>query len=76
MDYEYRDKNGDEIKAGMKIRHDNGEVEEVYATEDGYGNDNLGINATNPDYAARHPDHEPEYYPLWSFDLSEWEIVK
>lgn len=72
----YRDKNGDEIRAGMKIRHNNGEVEEVYATEDRYGNDDLGISATNPAYAARHPDHEPEYYALWAFDLREWEIVK
>lgn len=38
----YYDKNGNEIKAGMTIRMEDGSLELVYATEDSYGNPNLG----------------------------------
>lgn len=76
MKYTYHDKHGKEILEGMTIRHDDGEMQKVYATEDQYGNEGLGILATNPAYLERHPDHEPEYYPLSNFDLSEWEIAE
>lgn len=72
----YHDKHGEEILAGMTIRHDNGDTELVYETEDANGNDNLGILATNPDYLKYHSDCELEYYPLSNFDMREWEIVK
>ena len=45
---QYFDKNGKEIKAGMKILMEDGSIEMVYDTEDQYGNPNLGINASNP----------------------------
>ena len=35
---QYFDKNGQEIKAGMKILMEDGKVELVYDTEDAYGN--------------------------------------
>ena len=44
---QYFDKNGKEIRAGMKILMEDGSIEMVYDTEDQYGNPNLGINASN-----------------------------
>ena len=76
MKITYHDKHGEEIQAGMTIRHDNGEQELVYATTDPFGNEGLGICATNPAYLALHPDCEIEYYPLSEFDMREWEIAK
>lgn len=35
---QYFDKNGKEIKAGMKILMEDGSIEMVYDTEDQYGN--------------------------------------
>lgn len=72
----YKDKHGEEILAGMTIRHDNGETELVYDTTDGYGDDDLGVLATNPAYAELHPFHGLEFYSLSNFDMREWEIVK
>jgi hypothetical protein len=66
----YYDKNGKEIKAGMKIRHDDGEVELVYASED-----DLGLNASNENYAGFNPLRR-EIYPLYQFSMKEWEIVE
>lgn len=71
---QYFDKNGNEIKAGMTIRMDDGSLELVYATEDGYGNPDLGINATNADFLKYHPDWEQEFYSLSMFNLEEAEI--
>ena len=76
MKFTYQDKHGKDILAGMTIRHDNGDTEEVVATVDAYGNDDLGVMATNPAYAARHPDCDIEYYSLSNFRMSEWEIVE
>lgn len=75
MQLHYFDKHGVEIKPGMIIRHDDGDTEEVYATEDSFGNDSLGIMASNPEYLKRHPDAKIEYYSLSNFDMSEWEII-
>ena len=71
---QYFDKNGKEIKAGMKILMDDGSVELVYATEDSFGNPNLGINATNEAFLREHPNWEREYYSLSMFDMSATEI--
>lgn len=66
----YYDKNWKRIKVGMLLRHDDGEVEEVYKTIDG----DLGFNATNKEWCGW--DGVPrELYPLHSFDLDEWTIV-
>ena len=73
---EYKDKHGTIIQAGMTIRHDSGDVEEVYETMTDSGERSLGIMATNPDYLKRHPDCEIEYYDLHNFNLKEWEIIK
>lgn len=72
---EYYDKNGKEIKAGMVIKHDSGDVEKVYPNWDG---DDLGVNATNEQFFENHPnvDMRRQIYPLSQFDLSEWEIVE
>lgn len=67
----YKDKNGVEIKEGMLIQHDEGDLERVYPCGDG----DLGVSATNPEYLKTHPDAEEEFYPLSNFCLSEWEIV-
>lgn len=66
----YLDKNGNEIKAGMKIKHDDGDVELVYASDD-----DLGLNASNENYVG-FSEHSREIYPLYQFDMSEWEIIE
>lgn len=71
---QYFDKNGKEIKAGMKILMEDGSVEMVYDTEDAYGNPNLGINASNEAFLERHPNWAREYYSLSMFKQSGIEV--
>ena len=59
---QYFDKNGKEIKAGMKILMDDGSIEMVYDTDDQYGNPSLGINASNEEFLKLHPNWAREYY--------------
>ena len=66
---QYFDKNGKEIKAGMKILMEDGSVELVYDTEDAYGNPNLGINASNEDFLRAHPNWAREFYSLSMFNI-------
>ena len=70
----YNDKNGKPIKAGMYLRLD-GKVEVIYATMDADGNPDLGINASNEAYLARHPEADREFYSLSNFDISTAEII-
>lgn len=72
----YFDCNGDEIQAGMHIRMEDASVEEVFATMDAYGNEDLGINASNEAYLELHPFAPREYYSLSNFDLRRVEIVE
>ena len=72
----YFDKNREEIQAGMTLRGPSGELETVYECGDELGNINLGFMATNPQFLKYHPDWPVEYYPLYQFELDEWEIVK
>lgn len=65
----YFDKHGERILPGMKIRHNDGEVEEIFEC----GDNDLGIDATN--HNCPHVTREV-CYPLSSFNLSEWEVVK
>ncbi|MNW32234.1 hypothetical protein D3C74_91740 [compost metagenome] len=67
----YNDKNNNEIKAGMKLKHDDGEVQEVLPC----GEDDLGFNASNEAFLKAHPEAARQYYPLYQFNLKEWEIV-
>ena len=71
---QYFDKNGKEIKAGMKILMSDGIVEMVYDTEDAYGNPNLGINASSEAFLEQHPNWAREYYSLGMFKMSDIEI--
>lgn len=71
---QYFDKNGKEIKAGMKIRMDDGSIEMVYDTDDQYGNPSLGINASNEEFLKHHPNWAREYYSLSNFKPSSIEI--
>jgi len=73
----YTDKNGNEIKAGMKILMDDGSIEEVFATMDQYGNPDLGINASNEDYMRINeiPEEMREYYSLYNFSPRDMEII-
>lgn len=73
---QYFDKNGLEIRAGMTLRHDDGEEKEVFECGDEFGNGNLGFMASNPRFLKNHPDWPVEYYPLYQFNLAEWEIVE
>lgn len=67
----YYDKNGKEIKSGMRLRHDDGEISLVYTTDDG----DLGFNASNENWIGFDP-LKRELYPLYQFDLKEYEIVE
>lgn len=71
---QYFDKNGKEIKAGMKILMEDGSIEMVYDTEDQYGNPNLGINASNGEFFKLHPNWAREYYSLSMFKQSGIEV--
>ena len=71
---QYFDKNGKEIKAGMKILMEDGSIEMVYDTEDQYGNPNLGINASNEEFLKLHPNWAREYYSLSTFKQSGIEV--
>jgi hypothetical protein len=69
---EYKDKNGNIIKAGMKLKHDDGDIDTVLSS-----GDNLGFNATNIKFEENHPDNDIPLliYPLSEFRLTEWEII-
>lgn len=63
---EYYDKHGESIKPGMTLRHDTGETWEIVQTTNrDTGEEDLGMSCS-----------AFEAYPLWQFDLREWEIVK
>jgi len=47
---QYFDKHGNEIKAGMFLRMEDGSIEEIYACTDSYGKEDLGINASNDEF--------------------------
>ena len=69
------DKNGKQILAGMTIRMEDGSLEKVYATSDAYGEESLGINASNEAYLQTHPSAGREYYSLTNVNLAKTEIV-
>lgn len=71
---QYFDKNGKEIKSGMKLLMDDGCIEMVYDTVDQYGNSDLGINASNEAFLKRHPEWQREYYSLSMFRQSDIEV--
>lgn len=65
----YTDKNNNEIKEGMTLRHDDGDIEVVLK-----GVTELGFNASNPNYKGGNATSL--IYPLHEFDLTEWGIIK
>lgn len=66
---QYFDKNNNEIKEGMTLKHDNGELEYVHKTT----SDDLGFNASNESHISFN-ELERKIYPLYQFNLDEWEI--
>ena len=64
----YFDKNNKEIKEGMFLKHDNGDIEEVYMSDSG----DLGFMATSESHMSKRMS--VELYPLHQFNLDEWEI--
>jgi hypothetical protein len=66
----YYDKNGKQIKAGMNIEHDDGDIEKVYKADDG----DLGLNASNENFVG-FSEFKRELYPLYQFNMKEWVIV-
>lgn len=70
----YYDRNGNEIKAGMQIIFEDGKVEQVYATSDAQGRQDLGISATTDAFLKNHPDWEQEFYSLSTVDMNSVEI--
>lgn len=69
----YFDKNGKEITEGCRIKYENGDVKEVYLTE----NDELGTDATNPKWlkSGRAVPCEYGIYPLEEKETDEVEVV-
>lgn len=77
QEYLYKDKNGEEIKAGMTLRFSDGSIEKVYETTTMNGDADLGINASNEAYIKAHgiPEEFREYYSLDNFRRDDIEIV-
>ena len=61
----YYDKNGHEVKAGMVLVNDRGEQWVVCQT----------ISCLNGEPDLGFSCNLYEAYPLWQFDMSEWEIL-
>ena len=70
----YYDRNGNQIKEGMRIVFKDGKIEQVYATSDAQGRQDLGISATNEAFLQHHPNWEQEFYSLSTVDLTSAEI--
>lgn len=70
----YVDRNGKEIKSGMYLRHDDGTIDLVYDCVDSNGKDDLGFNASTERWIER--TGVREIYPLYQFDLKEFEIIE
>lgn len=70
----YHDKNGNEIKAGMTLKHDDGTTHFVYECEDENGELDLGFNASNETWLEKY-GAKREIYPLHQFTISEYVIV-
>ncbi|MBQ7113169.1 MAG: hypothetical protein IJO10_02880 [Clostridia bacterium] len=73
----YKDQNGNPIREGMMLLFSDGTYEKVYATVNSYGEDDLGINASNEDYLRAHGlgEMDREYYPLSNFSAKDILIV-
>lgn len=72
----YFDKNGKEVKAGDYIRYDGeSRTRKVYLLE---GDEQLGIDATNPSWIRKGRASECEYgcYPLLLADMIQVEVVE
>lgn len=68
----YVDKHGQKIEADMLISIGGEEPELVLLC----GDDNLGVNASNPAYLEAHPGAYQECYPLSEFASEDIEIIK
>lgn len=67
----YLDKHGKKIEADMLVSIGGEEPERVLLC----GDDDLGVNASNPAYLAAHPGARQECYPLSAFASKDIEIV-
>lgn len=72
MGEKYYDKNGKEIKAGMTLKHDDGDIDKVFQADSG----DLGFNASNEDWVGYIEGWNQKLYPLYQFNLKEWEIME
>lgn len=71
---QYFDKNENLIEAGMKLRSDAGEVMEVFICKE--DDDEMGFKERPKSANTRFTVNDVEYFPLFQFDLNQWEIVK
>lgn len=71
--YHYFDKEGTEIHDGDTIKWDNGKIEKVYLTDQGF----LGTDATNPKWieSGRAVPCEYGIYPFETQDMQEITVV-
>ena len=73
----YFDKNGIEITEGCKIKYENGNIKTVYAWSDIFGNEGLGVDATNPAWIESGRAYPCEYgiFLLCLDETNEVEVV-
>ena len=71
----YYDRDGRVISAGDIISIAGDEPELVYSCISSYGNPDLGVNASNEDYLALHPEAVRKYYSLNNFYMSDIALV-
>lgn len=74
LEMKYYDKNGKEIKVGMKLKHNDGDIEIVYPCITPEGERGLGFNASNENHPNFY-EYSREIYPLYQFNLNDWEII-
>jgi hypothetical protein len=75
MKKNYRDKHGKKIEHGMYLKHNDGDVSYVYQCANPDGEEDLGFNASNENHISFN-EMERKIYPLYQFNMKEYEIVK
>lgn len=72
----YKDKNGVQIKKGDILHNTyDDSYEYVFRGVTEYGDEDLGVNASNIDYLERIGNIGHQIYPLSDFDTNDFEII-
>lgn len=76
--HKYEDKNGRIVLPGDTLRFSDGSIEVVYLANGSNSPKpeyDLGINASNEEFLAAHPNYARELYLLSNFRRSEFEVI-